>query len=304
MDVSIIIVNYNTTQLLVNAINSIIAKTEEIEYEIIVADNNSPDNPKSKLIEEFSNKIICLGLPENIGFGRANNEAAKIAKGRNLFFLNSDTVVLNNAARILSDYLDEHHDVGCCGGNLVDGEGHPTHSFMRYLVPSLFDELDILFFRIPGRLLYGKNRFYNYTNKPLKVGYITGADLMIKKELFEHLHGFYPDFFMYNEETELEWRIRRMGYKIICVPEANIVHLEGKSITNRYDKIKMEYISRNIYLTKTKNKINFINMLHYLNILLRLMIFSICGNEKKKENYSLRLKIFIKINRDDFKSSD
>jgi GT2 family glycosyltransferase len=218
--------------------------------------------------------------------------------------LNSDTVVLNNAVRILSDYLDEHHDVGCCGGNLVDGDGHPTHSFVRYLPGSVFGELNMLFGGILSILLYGRNKSYNSTNKPLRVGYITGADLMIKKDLFEYLHGFDPDFFMYYEETELEYRIRQMGYKIICIPDVNIIHLEGKSITTSYDRIKMEYISRNVYLRKTKNKIKSINMMHYLSILLRLIALSICGNKRRKENYTLRLKIFKKINHVDSKFYD
>ena len=105
MDVSIIIINYNTISFLIDAVDSIFAKTEGIEYEIIVVDNNSNDNSKTIIMEKYGKKVIYLSLPENIGFGRANNEGAKIAKGRNLFFLNPDTLLLNNATKILSDYL-------------------------------------------------------------------------------------------------------------------------------------------------------------------------------------------------------
>jgi len=152
MDVSIIIVNYNTAKLLMDAIDSVFEKTEGVTYEIIIVDNNSPSNPKDILIERYGDKIIYLGLSENIGFGRANNEAAKIAKGRNLFFLNPDTILLNNAVKILSDYLDDNPCVGCCGGNLVDRDGKPTKSFSRYFDSLLFDEIN------------QKTRYYSLNN--------------------------------------------------------------------------------------------------------------------------------------------
>jgi GT2 family glycosyltransferase len=283
MDVSIIIVNYNTTQLLMDAVDSVFAKTEGIEYEIIVVDNNSPDNPKTILFERYGDKIIYLGLSENIGFGRANNETIKIAKGRNLFFLNPDTILLNNAAKILSDYLDDNPKVGCCGGNLLDKNEKPIHSFSRYYFSSLFDEINQLFLRLPEKLIYRKNVFYNHTNKPLKVCYITGADLMIRKELFDRLHGFDPDFFMYFEEVELEHRVKKESYKIISLPYARIVHLEGMSFSNNLDKIKKIFASRKIFLQKTHNKMSImiINIIFIFNLKLRLFIFKILQNTEK-----------------------
>jgi len=296
VDVSVIIVNYNTISLLVDAVDSVIEKTESIEYEIIVVDNASSDNSKNILAEKYGNKVIFISLSENIGFGRANNEAVKIAKGRNLFFLNPDTILLNNAVKILSDYLDNNPRVGCCGGNLVDNDGKPVHSFARFFFSLIFDEINQLFMRLPEKTLYGKNAFYNYTDKPLKVCFITGADLMIKKNLFKILNGFDPDFFMYYEDSELEHRVNKAGYKIYSIPNALIKHLEGKSFSNSLDRQRRIYYSRNIFLKKTNNIIVIfvINTLVRLKIISRLIIFTIFQNREKRILWSNQYKLILK----------
>ena len=283
MDVSIIIVNYNTISFLTNAIDSIFEQTKDIEYEIIVVDNNSTDNSNNILTEKYGDKVIFIALSENIGFGRANNEAAKIAKGKNLFFLNPDTVLLNNAVKILSDYLDDNPKAGCCGGNLYDKDEKPTLSFYRFFIPSIFEEINELLFKIPEKVLFLNNAYFNYTNKPLNVAYITGADLMIKKELFVVLNGFNTDFFMYYEETELEYRLMKINYLIISVPFAKIIHYEGKSFINNAEKLKKLFISRSIILNKKYNNatIKIINYLFYLRIKSRLLFFTILNNKKK-----------------------
>jgi GT2 family glycosyltransferase len=282
MDVSIIIVNYNTFSFAKAAIESVFEKTRDITYEIILVDNNSPDNSGQQLKDYFNGKIVYLQNTENLGFGQANNEAVKIANGRNLFFLNSDTILLNNAVKILSDYLDNNPRVGCCGGNLFDADRNPTNSFCRFFVPSIFDEINSLLFRIPEKLFYGKNTIYNNTNKTLKVAYITGADLMIRKNIFDILNGFDSDFFMYSEEAELEYRIKKMNYLVVSVPFAQVIHLEGKSFSNSLDRLKMISVSQKIFLQKIYGqKIFVFNLLFRCRIVTRLFLFSIIGNKEK-----------------------
>jgi GT2 family glycosyltransferase len=288
MDVSIIIVNYNTTQLLIDAIDSVFAKTEGIEYEIIVVDNNSKETPKDILDKKYGGKVIFLRLPENVGFGRANNEAAKITKGRNLFLLNSDTVLLNNAVKILSDYLDDNPHVGCCGGNLVDKDENPMESFNRFFPSSLFDEVNQILHGLVAKFLYGKNLRYNHSNKPLKVCYISGADLMIRKVHFDKLCGFDSDFFMYFEEAELEYRLKKMNYSVISVPYARIIHLEGKSSSSYSDRLKNFFIARKIFLKKVYNPvlIVLINTLSIFWIKLHLYAWTFLRNNKKVTSWS------------------
>lgn len=112
MDVSIILVNYNTTRLLLQAIDSIYEKSAGFTFEVIVVDNNSSENPEKEIREKYGDQITLISLSENIGFGKANNEGIKIAKGRYIFLLNTDTYLINNAIYILMQYMDTHLDVG------------------------------------------------------------------------------------------------------------------------------------------------------------------------------------------------
>jgi len=295
MDVSVIFVNYNTLNLLVNAIDSVFSKTEGIKYEIIVIDNNSTDDSKNILFERYGNKINCVFLSENIGFGRANNEAIKIAKGRNIFLLNPDTILINNAIKILSDYLDNDPSVGVCGGNLYDENFSPMHSY-THVLPSIFAEINFLFLNLPLQLLYGKSVEFNTTNKPMEVAYITGADMMLKSDVLRNVGFFDEDFFMYYEETELTYRIKQGGYKVISVPNAKIIHLESKSFSYHSIKQKMMLYGRYLYYKKLHSKIYYLfaNVIFLLNCLIRIVIYWILNDKTKKLYWSSYFQNLIK----------
>lgn len=260
MDVSIIIVNYKNSNLVNDCIKSIFDNVKDIDYEIIVVDNNTED--LSSVIDTHDDsRVSLLQLPKNIGFGRANNAGAKIAKGRNFFFLNPDTVLLNNAVKILSDYLDTHPECGACGGNLYTSEQKPMHSFRR-MMPGILDSIDTVLSRRLSRIMYGKSHEFNFSGKEMNVGYITGADLMIPAYIFTSLDGFNDKIFLYYEETDLCKRIADKGYEIVSVPSSRIVHLWGQS-HKRKDARKINTLpfvyegeSRKIYLSSHNSRIS------------------------------------------------
>lgn len=222
-ELSIIIVNYNTKQLTCNCINSIKEKTKDLCYEIIVVDNASHDDSVSFLKQNFSDLII-LESPENIGFGRANNLAADIARADILFLLNSDTIIIDNSIKVLYDYLQEHPETGVCGGLLLNEDGSIGHSASCQLSLKQ-DFINFLHWKNPLPPL--ETRISDVTD----VGYICGADMMVKKEVFEEAGRFDPDFFLYFEESELSYRIKQRNYRIQLVPSARIIHLGGSSGT-------------------------------------------------------------------------
>ena len=241
-DVSIIIVNYNTLQLVVECVNSVIELTSGLDYEIIVIDNNSDSELGEKLNHLFPINIRTIGLTENVGFGRANNEGFKVANGKYVICLNPDTILLNNAIKILHDFMETHPNVGVCGGNLYDVDMKPTHSY-RMMLPSVLWEIDSHFGGFYAKCRWGVNVEFNHTAKPLNVGYITGADMMIRKEIIDSVGGFSEYFFMYYEECELTFRIKRLGFSCYSVPAAHIQHLEGESFQSseltKKDKYKI-----------------------------------------------------------------
>ena len=281
MDVSIIIVNYNTIRLTLDAINSIREKITGIKYEVIVVDNNSSDDSENILKNLYKDEVVYVALSENVGFGRANNEGVKIAKGRNILFLNPDTILLNNAVKELCDFLDKNRDVGACGGNLYDELLLPTISYEMNF-PSIFYECNLITGKMLEKMRYGKNRIHNLSGEPISVAYISGADLMVKRTVLDKVGGFNPLFFMYYEETELCWRISKEGYKIKSIPSARIQHLEGKSFSEeKINKVRLDmmYSGRNIfynlcYTNIYKKYANFIFQILLAVVIIKSFTFS------------------------------
>lgn len=260
-ELSIIIINYNTPQLTYNCIVSIKEKTEDVQYEIIVVDNNSNDDSVAFLKQHFPD-IIILESSENIGFGRANNLAIEMAHADTFFLLNSDTIIIDNSIKILYDYLQSHPETGVCGGLLLNADGSIgyssspkltlTHYFRSYL-PSCFHKTPI------------ENNILNVTD----VGYVIGADMMVRKEVLEKAGKFDPDFFLYCEEAELSHRIKKQNYHIQLVPSARIIHLGGMSGTANKELnefiVQEQWYSRFLYFDKVYSSRHpyYLYFLHY-----------------------------------------
>ena len=239
-DVSIIIVNYCSANLVIDLVRSIFEKTSGVEFEIIVVDNASGDESVQKLKTVFGNEIQMIEAKKNLGFGKANNLGATYAKGDYLFLLNPDTILLNNAIYILWKYMYNHPEVGVAGGNLYTRDHLASPSYCMSFDDIKSERMQSTWRNILNRKIVDKlgeksakskenlilNSF-NYSDRVLKVAYIFGADMMMQKALFDEVGGFDPDFFMYAEEEELSWRITKKGYEIVNVPDAHIIHLEG-----------------------------------------------------------------------------
>lgn len=267
MKVSVIIVNYHTSSLIINCLKSIAEHTHTVDYEIIAVDNNSEPQLSKILKDAFpeSTNIHTLQLHENIGFGRANNEGALMAHGEYLFFLNPDTILLNNAIKILADFLDSYPGAGICGSNLFTVDRRPNFSHYMYM-PGIKWELNNTLHNIIANRTYGINFMHNHTGRPLMVGYVSGANLMIRKWLFDKTGGFDKRFFMYFEETDLCCQVRKAGFEIFNVPAAEIVHLEGGSIktVKAASSFKIEQLERSRSIYFHKNLTSFSRAVSYL----------------------------------------
>lgn len=275
-DVSIIIVNYNTSELTAKCVDSIIEKTTDIEYEIIVVDNASKEDTG---ILEHNNNIRFVASDTNLGFGKANNLGAKDARGEYLFFLNPDTYLINNAIYILHKAMSENRETGICGGNLFKKDMTPNHSFqLRF--PGIWAELT----DTVSKVFHRRNRDFNYSDKPKEVAYITGADLMIKKDLFDEVGGFDKDFFMYFEETYLCHSVKSLGYKIMNIPDAHIVHLEGSSFKLKTSREDLFHTSQKLFLKKTHRSVSyyyFFKIAFIINNSIKYLLMLLTLNERK-----------------------
>jgi GT2 family glycosyltransferase len=301
MDVSVIIVNYNTLTFLCNAIDSILLKTHSLDYEIIVVDNSSPDNPQKIIAGKYGSKVRYIALSENIGFGRANNVGIKAARGKNIFLLNPDTILINNAIEILSRYLDNHHETGIAGGNLYNEKMLPAYSYRRFF-PSVFWELNDLFFCLPEKVVFGKNAHFNNTDREICVAHITGADLMIPRRILETEDSFDPDYFVYFEETDLAYRIHRRGYRIKSIPQAKIMHVEGGSFTDKAVRNENYYRGKLLFYRKNYTKVyNYIlRIIIRITFYSRIAAFSLLFNRSKVNEWKSGLEIYYKVNNESY----
>ncbi|MGN0722758.1 MAG: glycosyltransferase family 2 protein [Treponema sp.] len=237
MQVSIIIVNYNTKELIKNCINSIYKYTQDIQYEIIVSDNGSTDGSIEMLKSEFPN-VILIENNANLGFGTANNRGLKIAKGKYIFYLNSDTVLLNNAVKIFYDYWENSSDkesIGALGCNLLDKNKNINSSYADFpnINKSIYDGIKLnyglwklFFLKILGHQINQEKKVSIYQKKIGEVDFIVGADLFLKNDKNAY---FDENIFLYCEEVDLEFQLMKLGKKRLLIAGPEIIHYEGLS---------------------------------------------------------------------------
>jgi GT2 family glycosyltransferase len=269
MQVSIIIVNYNTKELLCNCLNSIYQNTKDINFEIIVSDNGSTDGSIDTIRRDFE-KVILIENNKNIGFGAANNKGLDIARGRYVFYLNSDTVLQNNAIKIFFDFWKNYHEkdvLGAIGCNLVDENYEITHSYGNF--PTVFNQVKILLHINASLFIKSIFRIFKYNYQHLRkkptmekyigaVDYITGADLFC---LNDKTMRFNEQFFLYFEEVELQYRLYLRKRKRLLINGPIIQHTKGGSNSIKDDfqsyssfSVIQSLISRIIYFIITKRK--------------------------------------------------
>ena len=262
MDVSIIIVNYNTKELTAQCIESIFEKTSGVTFEVIVVDNASSDGSQEFFSEDPH--IIFVEAGENLGFGRANNKGLELASGKYVFFLNSDTVLVNNAVKSFFEYCESNSEkkIGAVGCLLENYSGVYVHSFGYF--PSTSSLLGGFFFAGIRKMFHMRSKpvGVNIEGEEQYVDYVTGADMFVLRNVVSKYGSFDPDFFMYYEDTELQKRWSREGLNNVIIRTPRIIHLEGCSTKDRKHvlnerKLCMGLTSQRVYFKKTKSKIGY-----------------------------------------------
>lgn len=231
MDVSIIIVNYNTKELICNCLKSIFEQTKNISFEVIVSDNGSIDGSIERIKQEFP-QVTLIENNTNLGFGAANNRGLEISKGKYIFYLNSDTVLLNNAVKIFFDYWEnspEKEKIGALGCNLRNSNNEIVISFANF--PTVKNEKRYLWHCFFSSL-YIKKLFYQVKKIKQRQKYIGEVEFIIGADLFlrnDEYAKFDEDYFMYYEESDLQLKLENKGRKRLIVAGAEILHFEGGS---------------------------------------------------------------------------
>lgn len=245
IQVSIIIVNYNTAQWVEKCIRSISEHTLGIGFEIIVIDNQSPERRIEEVLQPYP-EIVFLQMDSNIGFGAACNRAAKSAKGQYFMFLNPDTELKNNVVKLFLDFWVKYVDslsIACLGSILQDGDGKDIHSFGKF--PEMSSLIGEKIKSLIHRLLFippkTADSIVLFEGEYLKVDYVTGADMFISKENFELVNGFDERFFMYFEETDMQLRLTQSGRAVLIIKGPVIQHTQGASTMGKRSLLRVFY---------------------------------------------------------------
>jgi len=264
LQVSIIVVNYNTLQLTEECIDSVFDKTKGITFEVILIDNRSTDGSK----EHFQNdkRIKYIYSFENMGFGRANNIGMMLAKGEYLFLLNSDTILLNNSVKYFYEYAKNHDNDKICnfyGSWLLDKNKQITLSYgIEPTIRTMLQRACLPYLIVLGIIKHQKFEHVENPNygKTAEVGYVSGADIFVNAKLVSEFGAFDHNFFMYYEEAEWQKRLKPYGVKSYIIEGPQIIHLHSGSDStkkSKHDSINsmiMMHRSRKYFLRKYYSK--------------------------------------------------
>lgn len=239
LDLSVIIISYNTKELTLSCLSSVYQQTQEIPYEVIVVDNDSSDGSASAIAEGYPD-VNLIASNENLGFALANNLAAEVAQGEYLLLLNPDTVVLDNAIQRLLTFARRHPDNRIYGGRTLyaDNSLNPTSCWKQPTLWSLFCYATGLISILRRNAFFDPESYGHWQRDSVReVDIVTGCFLMIEKESWDKLGGFDSEFFMYGEDADLCLRAKKKGARPIMTPDATIVHYGGASEKVRANKM-------------------------------------------------------------------
>lgn len=248
MKLSIIIVNYNVTRLLRNCLLSVQKYTEGEDYEVIVIDNASTDTSWGDLIPEFP-KVHFISSEHNEGFAVANNKAIKTAAGEYVLLLNPDTELEGYYMKDILDFADSKPDFGCLGVRMHDAEGNFLPESKRS-VPDMFNSFEKLFtnFKRSNSKSYYRSDIDETAVAEADV--VTGAFLLIRKEVYEKIGGLDETYFMYGEDIDLCYTLLRNGYKNYYYGKASLLHHKGESTIKDEVYLDRFYGAMQIFIDK------------------------------------------------------
>jgi len=280
MDLSIIIVNYKTYELTKNAIKSVL-KTVKSSYEVFVVDNDSQDLSYEKLESRFKNeiadgKIKLIANKSNQGFAIANNMAIKESKGDYILLLNSDTIVKEDSIDSSFDYIKNHDDVGVLGCKILLPNGNLDKAAKRS-----FPNPKNSFYKLFGFSKINKNSEDNNYNLDdlaadgvYEVDSLVGAFMLLRKKTIEEIGLLDEDYFMYGEDIDWCYRIKKANWKIIYYGETEIIHFKGSSSKKQKSKLIYEFY-RSMYLFYNKHYRNEYSLLTRIAVYLGIAVLLI-----------------------------
>ena len=297
-DLSIIVVNWNTRDLLRDCLNSILAETKATSFEVFVVDNASTDGSAEMVKREFPQARL-IENQENLGFARANNQAIRQSSGRFLLLLNSDTVVLSGALDKMVAFMKAHPAVDTSGPMLLNSDGSLQQSILgtspKFTLARSLIIIDFFVTYLPKLLSRKIGRKETDSPQPRQVGGLSGACMMMSREAVDKVGLLDEQYFFFLEEVDWFHRLQQLGGVVYFIPEAQIIHHYAKSINQTDNRSKYLHENRYRFINKHHGKMRG----YFFRIMLAIdSLFIICaflllqalvrGDKRKEINWRLR----------------
>ncbi|MBM3291572.1 glycosyltransferase family 2 protein [Candidatus Bathyarchaeota archaeon] len=265
--ISIIIVSYNNPQILKQTLDSIYSNLCETDFELVVVDNCSKETNVSMIRNSYT-KVVLIENDSNRGFAAGCNIGAKISRGKYLLFVNSDIIFRKNPLPKILDYLSNNHQTGIVGGQLLNLDESLQPSFFKF--PSLLMRfLQITNFKSLIKKMLPTKQLPNETF--IEVDYVSGAFLLIQKDLFVKLNGFDENYFMYHEDADLCFQAKKNGKKVTAYISTDIIHL-GENYEYSLNYFSIYHLNRGqiFFYKKNYSKLNY-----YILLIMSISVFTV-----------------------------
>jgi hypothetical protein len=280
MDLSIVIVNYNTKDLLRSCLESVYNQTSRVIFEVIVVDNASSDGSREMIMEQFPATKTVFNS-ENRGFAAANNQGFSVALGEYVVMLNSDTIVLDGALEKIVLFMRSNPQASIVGCKLYNADGTLQPSVRSF--PSLwnvFVESSFLYLLFPRSRTFGKYymSFFDF-DAECEVDWVSGACLTCRKDLLKLLDGLDERFFMYSEETDFCFRAKQRGFHTWFFPHARVIHVRFGSASDNVQRVQSVTLSQLMFFVKHFTGVRRVGLisLNLLGIAVRMIGFYVWG---------------------------
>jgi len=299
IDLSIIIVNWNSKEYLQKCVESVQVWTREIKYEIVVIDSASYDGCGEMLRQRFP-EARFIQSDKNIGFAKANNAAYHDSVGRYILFLNPDTELISPALNVMYDYIQKLPNAGAVGCKLLNADKTVQASCLQTFPTILNQFLDSELLRSvwPTSPLWGNACLFEDNSGPREVEGIVGACILIKRSVFEKVGLFSEDYFMYGEDLDLCYKIRQAGHTNYYIPDATVIHYGGGSTRKSPSDFSVVMMRESIWRLMSKTRGKFYGILYRAStlisaigrLLLLIIVFPLRTIRKGGESWNASFK--------------
>lgn len=279
---SVIIVNHNGKDFLGQCLTSLYASGSDSDFETIVVDNRSGDGSSVMVRRDFP-QVCVIENCENLGFARANNIGIAMAEGEYILLLNSDTKVIGDALKQLILFLDRHPETAVVTGRLVFPDFRDQGVARTFPTPlnALFGRRSTLTKIFPNNR-YSQRYLVSLTrtsDEPFEVDWVSGACLMVRREVIQEVGSLDERFWMYWEDADICFRIKQRGWKVYCVPKAVVIHYEGRSVSRGASRRCIIEFNRSAYRYYRKHYIRssfeMMNIVALVSLSLRTLVLLI-----------------------------